>query len=144
MIRAWLYAIMAAATLAIIGAAVFRCFEAGYEKGKQEIQAQWDEEKAQAAIKSQELQANMDKLRESKNREVASLNRTVRALSDSLRNRPDRPTVAASSSGDAAQGCTGAALYRSDSEFLIRLGERADTIRLALIQCQAAYQAAGN
>lgn len=108
------------------------------------IQAQWDAEKAAAAIHAQELQANMDKLRESKNRELARLNATVRRLSDSLRSRPERPDNANqnASVGDAAAGCTGAELYRPDSEFLVRLAERADKLRLALKECQSAYLAA--
>ena len=116
----------------------------GYVHGSDDIQAKWDSEKAAIVTaqrdKEAALQTNMDKLRTEKNNETAKLQRTVAALTDSLRNRPERPAVPASSSaGYGATGCTGTTLYRSDSEFLIRLSERADKLRLALIQCQDAY-----
>lgn len=117
----------------------------GHKHGAEDVQAKWDTEKAAIVVaqryKEALLQARMDKLRTEKNNELARLNRHVRNLSDSLRSRPERPAMPASAAdGDGAPGCTGATLYRSDSEFLVRLAERADTIRLALIQCQSAYQ----
>jgi hypothetical protein len=127
--------------------AFFATYRTGYVHGSDTIQAKWDAEKAAIVTaqrdKEAALQANMDNLRTEKNNELARLNRHVRALSDSLRDRPDRPAVPASTQiGDGAIGCTGATLYRSDSEFLIRFSERADTLRLALKACQEAYQAA--
>jgi len=130
--------------IANIVAMLFAIYQ-GYEYGRKNVQAQWDSEKS-ATITAQrtkeaELQANMDKLREDKNRETAKLRRTVAALTDSLRDRPERPAVPTSASaGDGPSGCTGAELYRPDSEFLVRLAERADTIRLALKDCQNAYE----
>jgi len=132
--------------IANIVAMLFAIYQ-GYEYGRQSVQAEWDSEKA-AIITAQRdkeaaLQANMDKLREDKRRETARLNATVRALTDSLRNRPERPDVPASASaGDGATGCTGAELYRQDSQFLISEAARADTIRIALKACQDAYRAA--
>lgn len=128
----------------LFGAMIF-----GYIHGREHVQAEWDAEKA-ATITAQRdkeaaLQANMDKLGTEKNRELARLNTTVQRLSSSLRSRPERPAVSASattSTEQRADGCTGAELYKSDSEFLVRVAERADTIRLALIQCQQAYQEA--
>lgn len=118
----------------------------GHQHGAQEIQAKWDTEKAATATaqrtKEAELQAGMDKLRTEKNNELERLTRRVRVLSDSLRNRPERPASATPEAGASAVGCTGRELYRPDSEFLVRIAERADTIRLALIACQAAYDAA--
>ena len=129
--------------IANLVALVFAVYQ-GYEYGRQNVQAAWDTEKSAIVTAQREkeslLQANMDKLRTEKNRETAKLQRTVAALTLSLRNRPERPAVPASASaGDGATGCTGATLYRSDSEFLIRLSERADKLRLAMIQCQDAY-----
>lgn len=129
--------------IANLVALVFAVYQ-GYEYGRQNVQAAWDTEKSAIVTAQREkeslLQANMDKLRTEKNRETAKLQRTVAALTLSLRNRPERPAVPASSSaGYGATGCTGATLYRSDSEFLIRLSERADKLRLAMIQCQDAY-----
>lgn len=122
-------------------------FFVGENYGAKAVQAKWDSEKAAAVTaqrdKEAALQASMDKLREEKNRETAKLRRTVAALTDSLRNRPERPASgAAASAGDGAQGCTGAELYRPDSQFLVGESARADQIRLALMQCQSAYQAA--
>ena len=126
----------------LFGALIF-----GYINGREHVQAEWDSEKAVTVTaqhdKEAALQANMDKLREDKNRETAKLRNTVAALTDSLRNRPERPASgAAASAGDGAQGCTGAELYRPDSQFLVGESARADQIRLALMQCQSAYQAA--
>lgn len=118
----------------------------GYEYGRRSLQAEWDSEKA-ATISAQRdkevvLQASMDKLREDKNRETAKLRRTVAALTDSLRDRPERPASATAEAGDGSAGCTGAELYRPDGDFLVGESTRADQIRLALKACQDAYQAA--
>ena len=125
-------------------AIVFSVYQ-GYEYGRQHVQAEWDKEKAATVIaqreKETELQSSMDKLRTEKNRELARLNTTVQRLSDSLRSRPERPTMPeVASAGDAGGWCSGTGLYKSDSEFLIRESTRADTLRLALITCQKAYQ----
>ena len=127
-------------------AIVFAVYQ-GYEYGRQNVQAKWDTEKAATVIaqreKETELQSSMDKLRTEKNRELARLNTTVRRLSDSLRSRPERPTMPTSASaGDAGGWCSGTGLYKSDGEFLIGEAARAAATRLALINCQKAYQAA--
>lgn len=76
--------------------------------------------------------------------ETVHLQRRVVALTHSLRNRPERPAA----SGDVPAGaahpvaCTGAGLYRSDSEFLVREAARADQLRIDLATCRAAYDAA--
>lgn len=123
----------------LFGAVIF-----GYIHGREQVQAEWDSEKA-ATVTAQRteeaaLQASMDKLREDKNRETTKLRRTVAALTDSLRDRPERPAGATSAPGDGAAGCTGAGLYKPDGQFLVGEAARADQIRLALIQCQKAYQ----
>jgi hypothetical protein len=132
--------------IAYFVAIVFAVYQ-GYENGKQSVQAKWDTEKAAIVTaqreKEAELQVNMDKLRKEKNNELARLNRHVRALSDSLRNRPERPAVPASASaGDAGRWCSGPQLYRDDAAVAIAEAERADRIRLQLIQCQTAYEKA--
>jgi len=136
----WFIGVLAA--VAVIIGAVGVGYRHGWESGAYEIKTKWDEERAQVAIRSQELQITVDKLRETKNRELTSLRATVSALSNILRDRPDRPAIAASSAGDGTSGCTGAELYRPDSDFLLRESARADTIRLALKNCQAAYEKA--
>lgn len=126
----------------LFGAMIF-----GYIHGREHVQSEWDAEKAAIVTAQREkealLQANMDKLREDKRRETAKLRRTVAALTDSLRDRPDRPASGASATvGDGASGCTGAELYKPDGTFLVGESARADQIRLALKACQDAYQAA--
>lgn len=118
-----------------------------YDYGRRSVRAQWDAEKASLVTaqrtKEAELQAGMDKLREDKRRETAKLQRTVAALTDSLRNRPERPAVSeVASAGDAGRGCTGAELYREDAALVISESERAEKIRLQLIQCQKMYREA--
>ena len=119
----------------------------GYVHGSDATQARWDTEKASTITaqrtKEAELQAGMDKLRTEKNRETAKLQRTVAALTLSLRDRPERPAVPASATdGNAGGWCSGPQLYREDAALVISESERADTIRLALITCQKAYREA--
>lgn len=134
-------------TMLVVAVGAFAFLYLGYEAGARTVQAKWDTEKADTITaqrtKEARLQAGMDQLRKEKNRETAKLQRTVAALTLSLRNRPERPAVPASASaGDAGGWCSGTGLYKSDSEFLIRESARADTLRLALIQCQNAYKKA--
>ena len=127
----------------IVSAVIAMSF--GYDEGAKRVQAKWDTEKAAIVTaqrdKEAELQSSMDKLREDKNRETAKLSRTVAALTNSLRNRPERPAVPASAAvGDAGGWCSGPQLYREDAAMAISEAERADQIRIALITCQKAYQ----
>lgn len=132
--------------VAYLVAIVFAVYQ-GYENGRQSVQLQWDTEKA-AIIAAQrdkeaELQADMDKLRTEKNRETAKLRSTVAALTLSLRDRPERPAVPASAPvGDAGGWCSGPQLYREDAALVISESERAEKIRLHLIQCQDMYRKA--
>lgn len=117
----------------------------GHKHGAEDVQAKWDTEKVAIVVAQRDkealLQARMDKLRTEKNNELARLNRHVRNLSDSLRSRPERPAVPASASdGPGSPGCTGAELYKPDSQFLVGEAARADQLRLALKACQDAYQ----
>ena len=132
--------------VAYLVAIVFAVYQ-GYENGKQSVQAKWDTEKAAIVTaqreKEAELQVNMDKLRETKNRETAKLQRTVAALTLSLRNRPERPAVPeVASAGDVGGWCSGPQLYREDAALVISESERAEKIRLHLIQCQDMYRKA--
>lgn len=131
----------------------------GNSSGQAKVQQAWDKERAEqlaelarqqvaARQREQQLQAQVDTIRKEKNREIAALNRRHAAAIDSLRNRPERPASGTSSvpqaagNRPAAAGCTGSELYRPDAEFLVGLAQRADTIRLQLAACQAAYQSA--
>lgn len=139
-LRLWL---ALAAITAVVGAAAL-AYRHGYATGAEHTQAAWDKEKADMLIeqrsKEQTLQSEMDKLRENKNRAITHLSNTVRALSDSVRRRPERPASAATGAGDSGAGCTGATVYRQDAEFLVGEAARADRIRIALKECQQAYQ----
>lgn len=142
--------------LAIAGA-----FGGGYYKGnsagKAEVQQQWDKERAeqeaayaaaQSAAREKErlLQASADRLRQEKDREIRNLNARAAGLTNSLRDRPSRPTEASAvpnsaAARPAAQSCTGIGLSREDAEFLAREAARGDETRLLLKQCREQYEA---
>lgn len=124
----------------------------GDDAGQAKVQAQWDKEKAKqmaeyaaaqdaARAKEQSLQANADKLREDKNRELAKLSDTNRTLLNSLRNRPSSSeTSSLSSAASSGQGgCSGKNLYRESAEDIVKLATDADELRIALKQCYAQY-----
>ena len=123
----------------------------GDDAGQAKIQSQWDKEKAKqmaeyaaaqdaARAKEQSLQANADKLREDKNRELAKLSDTNRTLLNSLRNRPSSETSSLSSAASSGQGgCSGKNLYRESAEDIVKLATDADELRIALKQCYAQY-----
>lgn len=95
-----------------------------------------------ARKKEQDIQAKVDQVKRDADAKVKSLNNRVAVLTSELRNRPERPTggVPENPSTNPTQ-CTGAGLYRDDSEFLIRLAQDADITREALNQCKQAYEA---
>jgi len=127
----------------------------GRDLGMAEVQQAWDKERAaqeaeyaaaQAAAreKEQELQASADSLRKEKDREIRDLNARAVALSNSLRDRPSRPTTESSpvpgATSTGPSGCTPKQLYREDSEVVVGLAREADEIRAALKQCYAQYE----
>jgi hypothetical protein len=141
--------------LAIAGAAGGGYYQ-GNEAGQAKVQQAWDKEKAAqyaeyakgqeaARQKEQELQANADSLRKEKDREIRDLNARAIALSNSLRDRPSRPTAESNTvpgtAGTGPSGCTPKQLYREDSEVVVGLAREADEIRAALKQCYAQYEA---
>ena len=140
--------------VAIIGAAGAGYYQ-GNEAGQAKVQQAWDKERAaqeaayaqaQAAAreKEQELQADADSLRKEKDREIRDLNARAVALSNSLRDRPSRPTTESSpvpgTASTGPSGCTPKQLYREDSEVVVGLAREADEIRAALKQCYAQYE----
>lgn len=123
--------------------------------GRAEVQAKWDAdklEKSKAALRivenntrvTGELQAKADKLRESKNAQIHSIELALAESLQRLRNRPERPPSSdgVPSNTSAGSGCTGASLYAADGEFLIREAARADKLRLRAETCESAYRAA--
>jgi hypothetical protein len=150
----WLILGFVLAVAAAGGAGLYQ----GHEMGMAEVQQKWDKERAaqeaeyaaaQAAAreKEQALQAGADQLRQEKDREIRNLNARATALSNSLRDRQERPTAEASAvpsattNGPVATGCTGEKLYRPDGEFLAREAARGDELRILLKQCRDQYEA---
>ena len=139
------------AVIAAAGAGYFQ----GSEHGQAKIQNLWDKEKAaqyaeyakaqeEARKKEQALQANADRLRQEKDREIRDLNARATALTNSLQQRQTRASETRSlsnASGTGSGGCTGKELYREDGEFLVRLSREADELTLALKQCYRQYEA---
>ena len=139
-----------------VGAAAGGGYYKGNIAGKAEVQQAWDKEKAEqyaayakgqeeARKREQEMQEAADKLRRDKDAEIRNINARAAALSNSLRDRQERPAQVNSVSGSAGAGsggCTGKELYRSDSEFLIGIAREADELRAALKQCYTQYNTA--
>ncbi len=139
--------------IAIILAAGAGYFQ-GSEHGKASVQAMWDKEKAaqyaeyakaqeEARKKEQELQANADKLRQEKDREIRNLNARATALNNSLQHRPTRTSEAGSlpNSSKSCSGASGKELARGDAEFLVWYATEAARIQADLNQCIRQYEA---
>ena len=139
--------------IAIILAAGAGYFQ-GSEHGKASVQAMWDKEKAaqyaeyakaqeEARKKEQELQANADKLRQEKDREIRDLNARATALNNSLQHRPTRTSEAGSlpNSSKSCSGASGKELARGDAEFLVWYATEAARLQADLNQCIRQYEA---
>lgn len=127
-----------------------------YTGGQKQVQAQWNAERLDIARQtlrlienntrtSDDLQAKADNTRRNKNAHIARLDTDLAAALAGLRDRPDRPSAAdlpANTSAGPAPGCTGAQLYRSDSQFLTREFDRAQRVLADLDECQTAHQSA--
>jgi hypothetical protein len=117
-----------------------------WDKERAAQEAAYAQAQAEARTKEQELQANADAIRQEKDREIRNLNARTTALTNSLRDRSERPTTEASTlpstttNGSTATGCTGKELYRADGEFLAREAARADELRFLLKQCRDQYE----
>jgi hypothetical protein len=118
-----------------------------WDKERAAQEAAYAQAQAEARTKEQELQANADAIRQEKDREIRNLNARTTALTNSLRDRSERPTTQISTlpstttNGSTATGCTGKELYRPDGEFLAREAARADELRFLLKQCRDQYEA---
>ena len=150
-------ALLITLTLVVSG---FAIHEGGRANGRAEVWAHWEQQRItdaaateqatlQARAREQALQSTADKIRQEKTREIADLNRRHAALVDSLRHRPDRPadhlpaTAQAADTGPAA-GCSADQLFRQDAAVALGIARDADLVRIALQQCHAQYQAAGD
>jgi hypothetical protein len=139
-----------------VGAAAGGGYYKGNSAGRAEVQQAWDKEKAEqyaayakgqeeARKREQEMQQAADRLRREKDAEIRDINARTIALSNSLRDRQERPASnnpvpGATSPRPAA--CSGKELYREDGEFLVRVAREADELRAALDQCVKQYNAA--
>lgn len=144
--------------LVAVGVAGVGGYMKGDEAGQAFVQQRWDRQTAELAAqhakdleaarqKEQAMQASANHLRQEKDREIRNLNARAAALTNSLRERPTRPTADAgpvsntASPGPASTSCTGAGLSREDAQFLAGEAARADELRAALRQCIAQYEA---
>lgn len=141
----------------LLAGCVVYAYNKGRQSGMRAVQTLWDSEKlATAQAQAEELmkarqresalRALADKLRKERTDEAKRLAAAYAADLERLRDRPardgaaDLPDSAPNGSGPAA-GCTGAQLFREDAGVLVGIARDADQLRLALKQCQAAYDA---
>jgi hypothetical protein len=125
----------------------------GHKLGKAEVQQAWDKEKAEqlaayakaqeeARAKEQALQANADQLRREKDAEIRNINARATALSNSLRDRKERPeTGSMPNSSQSCSGASGKELARGDAEFLVGYATEAARLQADLNQCIRQYEA---
>lgn len=148
---------LAGAHLWRVNAAEKRGFAAGDTAGAARVQAQFDRFKGESISLVESARKEALRVSEITRQNFASrdreLNNEIRriaadrdALAASLSKRPDRPAGGSGGGGDVpgypadrqvASGCTGAELFRQDSEFLSREAARAEVTRLGLLKCYA-------
>jgi hypothetical protein len=142
--------------LAIAGAAGGGYYK-GNSAGQAEVQQAWDKEKAEqyaayakgqeeARQREQEMQQSADKLRREKDAEIRNINARATALTNSLRDRPERPAqdgAMSSTAGltDASGWCTGARLYREHAEAFAGESALAAELQSELKTCLKQYNA---
>ena len=129
----------------------------GETAGRAAVQQKWDAATTTLALEtvklvdaahatSQALQDKAAEQRKATNDQITRINRAHALAIERLRDRPERPNGAdlpeVAGTGQAASGCTGAGLFRSDSAVLIGLGRDADELRINLKSCYSAYDAA--
>ena len=137
-----------------IGAAAGGGYYKGNSAGRAEVQQAWDKEKAEqyaayakgqeeARKREQEMQQAADKLRREKDAEIRDINARTIALSNSLRDRAERPAQNGSVSGTprSCSGASGAELAKGDGEFLAGYSADAARLQAALDQCVKQYNA---
>lgn len=142
------------AVAAILASACWYGYNWVYDRGSEHVQAKWDaveKDRTAAVLKATQdaiavtanLQDKADKQHGETNAQINALNLNLGSALAGLRERPARPGGGGLPQvAGAGTGCTGASLYASDAEFLIRESHRADRLRVDLQACQAAYGAA--
>jgi hypothetical protein len=147
--KMWIIGGMIAAALAFVGYQVHH----QREIGRDEIRAEWaasvSDQRAAALAQSEEHrrieQRRMSLAAEAQQRKddaIRALDSRLAAALGELRNRPERPAAGGNVPGNPGAGpaCTGAQLYRSDSEFLTREAARAQRILAERDYCHDRYQ----
>ena len=93
-----------------------------------------------------ELQAKVNTQQKEHNAKVHNLNLRVADLSNSLSNRPLRPSSDSSSSipgdtsnGTCTAGCNGQGLYQDDAKFLGWFAGQAEELKVNLLMCYKQY-----
>jgi hypothetical protein len=137
-----------------VGAAAGGGYYKGNSAGRAEVQQAWDKEKAEqyaayakgqeeARQREQEMQQAADKLRREKDAQIRDINARATALTNSLRDRQERPSKDGSMSGAArsCSGASGAELAKGDGEFLAGYSADAARLQAALDQCVKQYNA---
>ena len=137
-----------------IGAAAGGGYYQGNTAGRAVIQQAWDKEKAEqyaayakgqeeARQREREMQQAADKLRREKDAQIRDINARATALSNSLRDRQERPAKDGAMSGAARScaGASGAELAKGDGEFLAGYSADAARLQAALDQCVKQYNA---
>lgn len=113
------------------------------EKERADNKAQSDKIKADTDLKSAQARADVAAIRSDTNAQITVLAGTVSRLSDSLRQRPDRPSQSDlpgnPADGAGVTGATGLQLYRRDGEFLARFAGDTTRLQLELKKCYAQY-----
>lgn len=101
-----------------------------------------------ASMASLDLQTKIDNLEKEKNAKIQSLNARINTLTDSLRDRPERPSSDSVSNNTAnpesPKGATGSGLYREDAKFLTWYAASTERLKIHLQQCYADYEAVYN
>lgn len=98
-----------------------------------------------SAVKTQtELQNTVTTQQKEHNAKVHNLNLRVADLSNSLSNRPLRPSGDSSIPGDTPNGtctagCNGQGLYQDDAKFLARYAGQAEELKVNLLMCYKQY-----
>ena len=157
-----LRAVAVAAILAALAWGYHLWADHQHETGRQEVRAEWQADKLARAESTRlllmardkattQLQVTADKERQALNAKNRSINRDLADALGRLRDRPERPAdrpggvpanPGAPTAGPGNGGCTGAGLFRSDSEFLARTFADAARLQSALQSCRADYERA--
>jgi len=113
----------------------------------QQYNKQTTELTAQSTKVQTELQAKVTTQQKEHNAKVHNLNLRITDLSNSLSDRPKRPSSdgnlpGGTQDGTSAKGATGAGLYQDDGAFLVRYAGYTEELKLNLLMCYKQYDTA--